>query len=219
MAIVIPSPLAAASRDRFGRARIVHVSDNEIRAHNGRVGDLCVRIGRQLGMTASEQRVLARSGLLHDIGKLAIPGSILHKHDPLDDSEWKLMRTHPEVGLRILQWAGKFERALLAVLYHHERMDGSGYPHGLVADSIPIEARIVAVADTYDVLTTDRPYRQACGAKEARRVVQEEARSHLDVQVVAALLQALHRQTIFPGSSRKTPNSSLKPTGKVRRLA
>ena len=147
MAIVIPSPLAAASRDRFGRARIVHVSDNEIRAHNGRVGDLCVRIGRQLGMTASEQRVLARSGLLHDIGKLAIPGSILHKHDPLDDSEWKLMRTHPEVGLRILQWAGKFERALLAVLYHHERMDGRGYPHGLVGDAIPIEARVVAVAD------------------------------------------------------------------------
>src|SRR2546428_14094003 len=113
MAIVIPSPLAAASRDRFGRARIVHVSDNEIRAHNGRVGDLCVRIGRQLGMTASEQRVLARSGLLHDIGKLAIPGSSLHKPAPPDDPEWKLMRTHPEGGLRSLQGPGKFQRRLV----------------------------------------------------------------------------------------------------------
>lgn len=191
MAIVIPGPLIGASQSRSGRARIVHVSDKEIRAHNGRVGDLCVRIGRQLGMTASELRVLARSGLLHDIGKLGIPGSILHKHDPLDESEWNLMRTHPEVGLRILQWAGNFERALLAVLYHHERMDGSGYPHGLVGDAIPIEARVVAVADMYDVLTTDRPYRRAQDQREARRVLESEAGPHLDVRVVSALLRAL----------------------------
>src|ERR1700737_1813567 len=200
MAIVIPSPLGAASRERFGRARIVHVSDQEIRAHNGRVGDLCVRIARQLGMTASEQRVLARSGLLHDIGKLGIPGSILHKHDPLDDSEWKLMRTHPEVGLRILQWAGKFERALLAVLYHHERMDGSGYPHGLVGDAIPIEARVVAVADMYDVLTSDRPYRRARGERAARRVLQEGAGPHLDASVVNAPLPSLDE-----GAARPAP--------------
>src|SRR6267143_1219009 len=196
MAIVMPNPLIGTSHNRSGRARIVHVSDREIRAHNGRVGELCVRIAKQLGMTASEQRVLARSGLLHDIGKLGIPGSILHKHDPLDDSEWKLMRTHPEVGLRILQWAGKFERALLAVLHHHERMDGSGYPHGLVGDAIPIEARVVAVADMYDVLTSDRPYRRARDEREARRVLQEAAGPHLDPNVVSALLRSLD-QTIL----------------------
>ena len=194
MAIVIPGPLIGASQSRNGRARIVRVSDKEIRAHNGRVGELCVRIGRQLGMTASELRVLARSGLLHDIGKLGIPGSILHKHDPLDDSEWKLMRTHPEVGLRILQWAGHFERSLLAVLYHHERMDGSGYPHGLVGDAIPIEARVVAVADMYDVLTSDRPYRRHRDEQEARRVLQEEAGPHLDPRMVSALLRSLDAQ-------------------------
>ena len=170
------------------------VSDREIRAHNGRVGELCVRIARQLGMTLSEQRVLARSGLLHDIGKLGIPGAILHKHDPLDDSEWKLMRTHPEVGLRILQWAGTFERALLAVLYHHERMDGSGYPHGLVGEAIPIEARVVAVADMYDVLTSDRPYRRATNDREARRVLEAEAGPHLDPRIVGALLQSLDHE-------------------------
>lgn len=145
-------------------------------------------------MTRSEQRVLARSGLLHDIGKLGIPGSILHKHDPLDDSEWMLMRTHPEVGLRILQWAGNFERALLAVLYHHERMDGSGYPHGLAGEAIPIEARVVAVADMYDVLTSDRPYRRATSEREARRVLESEAGPHLDPRIVAALLQSLDNQ-------------------------
>src|SRR5216684_3903704 len=195
MAIVIPGPLIGASQSRNGRARIVHVSDKEIRAHNGRVGDLCVRIGRQLGMTAPELRVLSRSGLLHDIGKLALPGSILHKHDPLDDSEWKLMKTHPEVGLKILQWAGHFERSLLAVLHHHERMDGSGYPHGLVGDAIPIEARVVAVADMYDVLTSDRPYQRARSEREARRVLQEEDGPHLDPVVVSALIISLDAHT------------------------
>lgn len=198
MAIVIPSPLSGASQYRSGRARIVHISDREIRAHNGRVGHLCVRIGRQLGMTAGEQRILARSGLLHDIGKLGIPGSILHKHDPLDDSEWKLMKTHPEVGLKILQWAGHFERALLAVLYHHERMDGTGYPHGLVADAIPIEARVVAVADMYDVLTSDRPYRRAQNEREARRVLEDAAGPHLDPVVVSALLRSLDEEASRP---------------------
>jgi HD-GYP domain-containing protein (c-di-GMP phosphodiesterase class II) len=198
MAIVIPSPLLGALHANTGRARIVRISDKEIRAHNGRVGNLCVRIGRQLGMTASEQRVLARSGLLHDIGKLGIPGSILHKHDPLDDAEWKLMRTHPEVGLRILEWAGHFERALLAVLHHHERMDGTGYPHGLVGDAIPIEARVVAVADMYDVLTSDRPYRRARSEREARHVLQDEAGPHLDPLVVSALLRSLDEETSRP---------------------
>jgi putative two-component system response regulator len=79
------------------------------------------------------------------------------------------------------------------VLYHHERMDGSGYPHGLVGDAIPIEARVVAVADTYDVLISDRPYRKACAAVEARRVVEREAGSHLDPRVVAALVKTLDR--------------------------
>ena len=123
------------------------------------------------------------------------------------------------MGHAILSRVDRLRHEAEIVIAHHERLDGSGYPRGLRGDAIPIESRILAVADTYDVLTTDRPYRQACGAKEARRVVQEEAGSHLDVQVVAALMQALDRQSIFPGSSRKTPNSSLKPTGKVRRLA
>ncbi len=195
MAIVIPGPLVGGFSNRSGKAHIVRVSDREIRAHNGRVGELCVQIGRQLGMTDAEQRVLARSGLLHDIGKLALPGSILHKHDPLDDSEWKLMKTHPEVGLKILQWAGHFERALLAVLHHHERMDGSGYPHGLVGDAIPIEARVVAVADMYDVLTSDRPYQRARTEREARRVLQDEAGPHLDPVVVSALITSLDAHT------------------------
>jgi putative two-component system response regulator len=128
---------------------------------------------------------------MHDIGKLGIPEAVLEKHSPLDDSEWILMRTHPEMGLTLLDRAGQSSREVLAVLYHHERLDGSGYPYGLKAEAIPIEARIVAVADTYDALTSDRPYRKACTQAEARRVLVEEAGSRLDSKAVAALFNSL----------------------------
>ena len=170
------------------------VKDREARAHNLRVARLCIHIGRQLSMSASELRVLGRAGLMHDIGKLGIPTQVLEKHSPLDESEWLLMRTHPEMGLTLLDRAGQSSREVLAVLYHHERLDGSGYPYGLKAESIPIEARIVAVADTYDALTSDRPYRHACSQAEARRVLVEEARSRLDSRAVSALFDALDAQ-------------------------
>ena len=137
---------------------------------------------------------LASGGPLIDVGKLGIPDAILHKRGPLNGDEWDLMKTHPEIGLRILRRSGHFKRELQAVLYHHERMDGSGYPHGLAGDAIPVEARIVAVADTYDVLTSDRPYRAARSTAEARRVIVEQSGGHLDPRLVAALLHVLDRE-------------------------
>jgi HD-GYP domain-containing protein (c-di-GMP phosphodiesterase class II) len=169
----------------------VEVKDRETQGHNHRVAELCVRIGRELGMSASELRTLARSGLLHDVGKLGIPDAILHKQGPLSEADWTVMKTHPEIGLRILKRCGHFRRELLAVLYHHERIDGSGYPHGLAGDAIPVEARIVAVADTYDVLTSDRPYRNARTEGEAIATAEQEAGAHLDRRMVGALLAAL----------------------------
>ena len=187
----------------------VEVKDRETQGHNRRVAELCVKIGHELGMTASEQRVLARAGLLHDVGKLGIPDAILHKTGPLNAAEWKVMKTHPEIGLTILGRTGHFKRELLAVLYHHERIDGSGYPHGLAADAIPIEARIVAVADTYDVLTSDRPYRNARSNSDALCVIRAEAGSHLDQKVVRALLTTL--DAIGPSASTTRPDAALKP--------
>jgi HD-GYP domain-containing protein (c-di-GMP phosphodiesterase class II) len=166
------------------------VQDRQALGHNQRVAQLCVQIGRQLSMTTTELRVLARAGLMHDIGKLAIPDEILGKRAALDESEWTLMKAHPEIGLSILG-DSQSRRAQLAVLYHHERLDGSGYPYGLGAEAIPIEARIVAVADTYDALTSDRPYRKARTPGEARRVLLEEAHGRLDERVVSAMFMAL----------------------------
>lgn len=180
------------------------VKDREARAHNLPVARLCVHIGREMSMSAAELRVLARAGLMHDIGKLGIPSSVLEKHSPLDESEWILMRAHPEMGLTLLDRAGQSSREVLAVLYHHERLDGSGYPYGLKAESIPFEARIVAVADTYDALTSDRPYRRACSPAEARRVLIEEAGSRLDTRAVAALFSALDHQIQARESLRRT---------------
>ncbi|HKW70484.1 MAG TPA: HD-GYP domain-containing protein [Candidatus Dormibacteraeota bacterium] len=167
------------------------VKDREARAHNLRVARLCVHIGRQMSMSAYELRVLARAGLMHDIGKLGIPDAVLGKHAALDESEWSLMRTHPEMGLTLLDRTGQSSREVLAVLYHHERLDGSGYPYGLQGEAIPIEARIVAVADTYDALISDRPYRKACSDYEARRVLVEEAGVRLDSRAVSALFSTL----------------------------
>jgi len=169
----------------------LRVKDREAHAHNLRVARLCVHIGRQMSMSAAELRLLARAGLMHDIGKLGIPQAVLGKESPLSDSEWMLMRSHPEMGLTLLDRAGQSSREVLAVLYHHERLDGSGYPYGLRAEGIPIEARIVAVADTYDALTSNRPYRSACSEAEARRVLSEEAKSRLDGRAVQALFNAL----------------------------
>jgi HD-GYP domain-containing protein (c-di-GMP phosphodiesterase class II) len=181
------------------------VKDREALGHNRRVAQLCVRIGRQLAMTTNELRVLSRAGLLHDIGKVAIPDQILDKHSALDAAEWTLMRSHPEIGLSLLGQS-RSRREMLAVLYHHERLDGSGYPYGLAADSIPIEARIVAAADTYDALTSDRPYRKACTPLEARKVLMEEAGRRLDARVVSAMFAALETPLLTRSPERAVRN-------------
>lgn len=172
-------------------AAAVELKDREIQGHNVRVAELSVAIGRELGLRTPDLKLLARGGLLHDVGKLGIPDAILHKPGPLDESEWQIIKTHPELGVTIARRAGHLKDEEAPILHHHERMDGSGYPAAIAGEAIPLPARIVAVADTYDVLTSDRPYRKARSQDEALRLVRDEAGTHLDEAVVDALFRVV----------------------------
>lgn len=154
--------------------------------HAWRVAAYGIEIARVLGLAQPEAPELEFGFLLHDIGKVAIPDSILYKPGALTDQEWELMARHPAVGAEILRGIEFLEEAAKVVRSHHERWDGSGYPDGLAGEEIPIAARVFAVADVLDALTTDRPYRSAYTLREAREMILAGSGSHFDPRVVEA---------------------------------
>jgi len=172
-------------------AAAVEARDENTRGHNHRVAELAVRIGRAMELPTDTLRTLARAGLLHDVGKIGIPDAILSKPGPLDTEEWVVIKRHPELGQAILSRVDSLRREASIVLAHHERIDGSGYPSGLRGEQIPLEARIVAVADTYDVLVGDRPYRKAFPRERAIKIMREEAGTHLWGPAVRALFKII----------------------------
>jgi HD-GYP domain-containing protein (c-di-GMP phosphodiesterase class II) len=172
-------------------AAAVEARDENTKGHNHRVAELAVQIGRAMELPTGTLRTLARAGLLHDVGKIGMPDSILSKPGSLDPAEWTVIKRHPEVGHDILSRIASLRREAAIVVAHHERIDGSGYPRGLRGEQIPLEARIVAVADTYDVLISDRPYRKAFSTGEAVRILREESGTHLWEPAVRALLHSL----------------------------
>src|SRR5438045_2492505 len=172
-------------------AAAVEARDENTRGHNLRVAELAVKIGRAMELPNDTLRTLARAGLLHDVGKIGIPDSILSKPGPLDPQEWVVIKRHPELGQAILSRVDRLRHESEIVIAHHERMDGSGYPHGLRGDQIPLEARILAVADTYDVLISDRPYRKAFDKERGFRILREECGTHLWEPAVRALFRSL----------------------------
>jgi putative nucleotidyltransferase with HDIG domain len=141
------------------------------------------QIGRALGMSSSEVRVLSLAGLLHDVGKSQIPAEVLDKAGPLDDAEWAQIRRHPENGAELVRANGAPEVAAW-ILAHHERPDGQGYPFGLRGAQIPLQARILAVVDTFDAMTSRRPYREAFSARQAVDELIHCGGSQLDAGVV-----------------------------------
>lgn len=169
-----------------GWARALDLRDKETEGHSRRVTDLAVRLASKMGLSNEELMNLRRGALLHDIGKMGIPDRILQKPGPLDPDEWAIMRTHPTLSYRMLEGI-EFLRPALDVPYaHHEKWNGGGYPRGLKGLTIPLSARIFAVVDVWDALTSNRPYHTARSPEESLAIVLEGAGSHFDPEVVRA---------------------------------
>jgi diguanylate cyclase (GGDEF)-like protein/PAS domain S-box-containing protein len=159
--------------------------------HLDDVTGLCEAVGQELRLTEVAMTPMLQAAALHDVGKVAIPDAILNKPGPLDDTEWEFMRTHTLIGERILAEAPALAEAAKIVRSSHERYDGKGYPDGLAGDAIPLAARIIAVCDSFDAMTSDRPYRTAMSAEGALSELHNCAGTQFDPKVIAAFVKAL----------------------------
>jgi len=172
----------------LGLANALEAKDPYTRGHSERVGAWSGRLATALSLPPDEVETITQAGLLHDIGKIGVPEVVLRKRSGLAPDEWALMRQHPVIGAQIVAPFEFFEGGALVIRHHHERWDGTGYPDGLIAAAIPLGARVVAVADVFDALTSDRPYRAALSRDAALAYLAAEAGHTLDDAVVAALL-------------------------------
>jgi putative nucleotidyltransferase with HDIG domain len=175
----------ASFQSLLGLANALEAKDVYTRGHSERVAALARRIALGAGVPPAGADVIAQAGLLHDLGKIGIPEGVLRKPGPLSDEEWVLMRRHPIVGAQIVAPLEFFAEGAVIVRHHHERHDGSGYPDGLRGELIPLGARIVAVADVYDALTSDRAYRPRLARAEAVRRLGAAAGQTLDARLTA----------------------------------
>jgi len=167
-----------------GWSHALDLRDRETEGHSRRVTQLTVKLAQALGISDNEIMHIRRGALLHDMGKIGIPDAILHKPAKLTDEEWKIMRNHPQLAYDMLYPIEYLRPALEIPLTHHEKWDGTGYPRGLKGEEIPIVARLFAVVDVWDALTSDRPYRPAWSPEQALAYIQEQSGKHFDPQVV-----------------------------------
>jgi putative two-component system response regulator len=194
----------------FSLANAVEAKDSYTQGHVERVANLAVELGRRLRLSKAEQQALRYGGILHDIGKIGMPNAVINKPGPLDDSEWRIMRSHPDVGYKIcLPLKETLGAALDVIRHHHEKLDGSGYPDGIAGAEVSLVARIMAVADIYDALVTDRPYRKGMTQAKALHILNDEvSQGKLDRSVVDALVVLLSGQRGTDSDLTKTDTVS-----------
>ena len=169
----------------------VEAKDPYTRGHSDRVSEYSVLIGEKMGLPEENIKTLRVGGLFHDIGKIGIPDSILLKTDKLSDDEYSEIKNHPSIGAHILGAASIFKNIIPIVKYHHERFDGRGYPSGLKGDEIPFLARIAAVADTFDAMTSKRSYRNALDLQFVKEEIQRCKGTQFDPQIADVFLDIL----------------------------
>ena len=175
----------------MGWSEAMELRDRETRGHSMRVVDKSVNLARRLLISEEDITQLRRGSLLHDIGKMGIPDSILLKPGPLSEDEWRIMKKHPVMAFQMLAGVPYLKQALDVPLYHHERWDGKGYPYGLREKQIPILARIFAVVDVWDALTTDRPYRPGWSQEETLEYIAQQANKQFDPEIVSGFLEMM----------------------------
>lgn len=178
-----------------GWSNALDLRDKETKGHTRRVTDLTLKLARQMGISEADLVHIRRGALLHDIGKMGVPDRILLKPGSLTDEEWSVMRQHPTFAYQMLSPIHFLKPALDIPYCHHEKWDGSGYPRGLKGEQIPLVARIFAVVDVWDALTSDRPYRKAWPPKQALAYLREQAGKHFDPAVVKAFLELIEDKT------------------------
>jgi putative nucleotidyltransferase with HDIG domain len=162
--------------------------DTETEGHSERVAAYTMLIAQRLNLSEEELPHIERGALLHDIGKIGVPDHILYKPGPLTPDEWEIMKQHPVVGYKMCMKIEMLRPAAPIVLHHHERWDGKGYPYGLSGEEIPLGARIFAIADTLDAMTSDRPYRKALSFAQAREEIERCAGAQFDPELVKVFL-------------------------------
>lgn len=177
-----------------GLSRALDLRDKETEGHTQRVADMTVRLARAFGMMNSELVHVRRGALLHDMGKMGIPDSILLKPGPLTEEEWAIMRLHPQYAYEMFSPIEYLRPALDIPYSHHEKWDGTGYPDGLKGDEIPLAARLFAVVDVWDALTSERPYRPAWSQEKALAYIREQAGKHFDPRAVEMFFSLLQLQ-------------------------
>jgi HD-GYP domain-containing protein (c-di-GMP phosphodiesterase class II) len=169
-------------------SRALDMRDTETEEHSLRVTRYSLATGQKLGLSSDALASLELGAMLHDVGKIGIPDAVLRKPGPLTDDEWVVMRQHPRLGFTILSGVEFLAPSLDVVLHHHEKWAGGGYPDGLQGEAIPLAARIFAVADAFDAITSPRPYKSALPVEEALTRLQRDAGTHFDPKVVEAFV-------------------------------
>ena len=176
-------------------ALALELRGRDMGGHGRRVADMTVKVARGMGIDEDEIINIRRGAFLHDIGKIAIPDSILHKPGPLSAEEWTVMRRHPEVACELLSQISFLRPAVVIPGFHHEKWDGSGYPRGLRGEDIPLPARIFAVVDVWDALSSERVYEPAWPVERVVAYCRDHSGSHFDPRVVDAFLEVLKKES------------------------
>jgi HD-GYP domain-containing protein (c-di-GMP phosphodiesterase class II) len=213
---------AQANRDLFlgavkSLAAAIDGKDPYTRGHSERVARFSVAIAQGMDIPEDEIEKIRVSALLHDVGKIGIDDKILKKPAALTEEEFVIMKQHPQKGFKIMSHIPAMREFLPGMYMHHEMIDGNGYPQGLKGDEIPMQARIVSVADTFDAMTTERPYQKAMKFEDALNTIKSLVGTRYDAEVVASLVAACDSGQIRPGSVRlRRPNPTNSPGPAVK---